>query len=682
MVKSLSELSEKLKHPSDIDNKIEAIISSCRNNIEVQESKTIALFNSQLYSISQISDKIKNTGKVASRIKEMKLEGLNIIQNSESALKDYGSIRSVVYAHKNFVATKNFIKNLESVEDPIDEEDLEKYHKIVYKKEEFLYDLIWYKNNLNEDDLKRIELKIDALKKTIMEFTTILFKIMGDFATYAPYFQKISNIVAIEEKRDHVTIKAKEGESNNDIVSRQYYLENLKYTKRDVKGLKDKLINVIQSSIRNKFESLKKDKEYILKMDNIFEDYQKISQYQLSFYSLNDFLRYYHACLKDFILFKLKEIEPEDILGIIEFKATYYETLKKDYEKDSEKIGKALIDNEPELLEKYAQAVTIKLKSWIDNITNAEIERFKIRESSINRDEEGKLISPGFINLMQIIKAQLEPVKYHKKVFGSVLKVLKEKCNGFKDAIAATMHKEFKLSAENKGLPGFEDYCIMFGNSGLKLTQYFGTLDFFQGNDSRELQSIFLEILKISNGLMCNFVIQTCLPVISKVFTDEWVEKNLSQVFVVTLDDFLQDYVKTLAAYAFTTFVCDLCRKIYTCYKIQLKSAKIVLNTKTGRYLKKDYEKLINLFSKFLPEEDFIDNIKPIIKLLPLVDENSGEVFIVEARSIILSDSSIDKAMILNILDKKSEMGSQDKNYIVQHMNELFISDKRKRGPF
>ena len=46
------------------------------------------------------------------------------------------------------------------------------------------------------------------------------------------------------------------------------------------------------------------------------------------------------------------------------------------------------------------------------------------------------------------------------------------------------MQSEYKLSIENKGLSGFEDYCIMFGNSGLKL--YFGNLEFCQGNESKQ----------------------------------------------------------------------------------------------------------------------------------------------------------------------------------------------------
>lgn len=679
MVKSLNELAQKLKHPSDIDNKIEAIINSCRSNIEQQESKTAGLFNSQMEAVNQVSNKIKAIGETIEKLREMKLDGLKIIQNSESALKDYESIKSLVYAHKNFTTTKNFIKNLESAGKAIEEEDLEVYHKIVYDKEEFLYELIWFKRNLSEENLNRIELKINSIKKTINEFTNILYKIADDYVTYCPYFAKIGRIVEIEERRDYVTIKAKEGEVGNDKVARQYYLENLKYLRRDPKKLQDKLIKVLQSAVRTKFESLKNDKEYISKMESIFLDLKAISRYELSFFPFAEFLRSYHIGLKDFISFKLKNIEAEDILGIIEFKTRYYETMKNDYKKDLEKLGEPLVDNEKELLKKYTQAVTIKLATWIENITNSEVERFKIRESDISKDEEGKLVSPGFINLMQIIKAQAEPVKFHKDVFNTVLKVLKDKCAEFKNAITTAMIKEFRNSAENKGLAGFEDYCIMFGNSGLKLTQYFGNLDFFQGSDSRELQSMFLEILKISNNVLCEFVIRTCHPVIEKVFTADWINQNLSQVFVVTLDDFLQDYSKTLADYAFTTFSCDLCEKLYLNYKNQLKSPKIVLNKKTGVYLKQDYDKLVKLFSKFAPEEDFIDYIKPIIKLMPLIEQTNGELFIIEVRPVILANPSIEKATILNVLDRKTDLPESDKNFIIHHLPQLFNSEKKKR---
>lgn len=681
MVKSFEELIGKFRYPSDIDNKIEAVVNSCKNTIEAQENKAMSLYNSKIYSIGKISNIVEDIYKNIENLKNLKLDGLGIIQNSETKLKDYNTIQMIVSAHKNFIKTKKFLKKLHDVEEEIHEEDIEKYHKIVYEKEEFLSELIWYKYDLKEEDMKLIESKITYLKKVSLEFTTFISKIIENFIEHCEIYDKINRIVEMEENRDIITFQAKDGQSSTEPVKKQHYLQNLKYTKREPKLLKNHLIRVIKASIDSLFVGIDKD-QYLADMNSIVKDLSKLSQYELNFFPFKSFLEYYHWHFKKLIVKKLKDIEAEDILGIIEFKAMYVKEIGKYYEKDEENLSLTLIDDEQELLKRYSVMATNKLKSWIDNITDSEIERFRIREKLINKDENGKLISPGFINLMQIIKAQLEPVKFYQSIFSSIIIVLKEKCISFKDAIISSMRKELSQSIENKGLPGFEDYCIMFGNSGLKLTQYFANLEFFKDQDSKGLQSIFLEILQTSNGCLCDYVINTCKPVLSKVFENEWVDKNLSRVMTVTLQDFLQDYRSTLLEYSFITFICDLCTRLYESYKAQLKTSKIVMNKKISRYLANDYNKIVGVLNKFASEDEFIDYLKPILNFIPLIECSNGEVFVLEAKTLLQADSTIEKDMILNIVEHKTEISGEQKSIILQRIHGLFENSNTKKKRF
>lgn len=683
MDRTIFELSEKLKHPSDIDNRIESIMNQCRELNEKQEAKINALYLSELDGLKSISKKIESIKKSMDGFRSLKAEGLGIIQNSECPLQDYNTVRTIALAHENFGLTRRFVENLQSAEDPIEKgDDLERYHRIVYNKEEFMYELQHYNYGLSKDDFKTVEQKINQLKKAGYEFVAFMLRIMGDFIDFRDAFGVINRIVQIEEQRDFLTAKAKEGESSEDPVAKQYYLQYIKYAQRDTKDLRRKIVSAIRASIRDKFETLKKDEEFIVKLGFVFEDLGHLRNTSLEFFNFNDFVAYYHKCLKEFIDMKIQSMEPEDILGIVEFKTSYYEKMEAEFNKIAETLGERLIENESVLLEKYSIAASSKLKTWIENITSSEIERFKSRDQDINRDEQGKLISPGFINLMNIIKVRLEPVSFNKKVFMFLTNVIKEKCQAFGNAITSAIQHELKMSVNGKGLPGFEDYCIMFGNSGLKLTQYISSFDFSQVEEGKDLQNIFLGILKSSNSFLCDFIIHTCKPVISKLFTPKWVEDNLLQVLVVTLDDFLQDYLRTMCDYSFMTFICSLCDKLYASYKDRLKSADIVLDKRTARFLKRDYDQISALLCKYAKEEDFIDYLRPMTKFIPLIEGVSGELFIIELRSLILTDAQIERSLIENIVGRRTDLEEPERQTILAKLDDVFSQEKHKKRTF
>lgn len=682
MDKTIFELSEKLKHPSDIDNRMEAIMNQCREDNEKQESRINALYVSELDGLKSISRRIQSIRESVDRLRSLKMEEVKIIQGSGCVLQNYSTVRTIVQAHENFGLARKFVESLQSAEDPVERDDLEKYHEAVYNKEEFMYELQYYNYGLSKDDFRVVEQKINQLKKVGYEFVAFVLKVVDDFVDFRKAFGAINRIVRIEEQRDLLTTKAKEGEGSEDPVAKQYYLQYIKYVQRDIKDLKRKIISTIKASIRAKFEALKGDEDFIARLDFIFEDLGHLRDSSLEFFGFNDFVAHYHKCLKELLDLKIHEMVPEDVLGIVEFKTNYYERMETEFDKISEALGDRLIEDESALLEKYSAAASSRLRSWIENITHGEIERFKSRDQDINRDEMGKLVSPGFINLMNIIKVRLEPVSFNKKIFVFLTNVIRERCQSFGDAITNSIQHEFKLTVSGKGLPGFEDYCIMFGNSGLKLTQYINSFDFSQMEEGRDLQNIFLGILKSSNSFLCDFIIHTCNPVVSHFFTPKWMEDSFLQVLVVTLDDFLQDYRKTMCDYSFMTFICTLCNKLYACYKDRLGSPDIVLDKRTARILRRDYERISKLLCRYTKEEDFVDYLKPMLKFVPLIETISSELFVVELRSLILTDSHVERSLVENVIEKRTDLDGLEKELILSKLDDVFSQESRRKKTF
>lgn len=679
MEKAIFELNDKLKHPSDIEQRLDTMLMRYRDENAEQQEKKQKEWAAEINSTKGSLTNLKEIQEAIRCLKVCKKQCESTLKSNKYAINEYKIIKQLATAYQNFVKSKYFLERMTVGEEDINEEDLEKYAEKIYENDEVICDMKMYNYGLNVEEGKVVERKLNQLKKLSLEFTSAFLHVATDASENTHLFEKIERIIQKEEERDDIVRKVKLGISGEDLVARQYYLENLKYINFEVKDFQNRFISAIKTGIKDKFDKLKDEVDFLAKLDFIFEDLQKFSKRSLCFFTFEDFISEYHSALKALYDQKIKVIGSENVLSLIEFKAQYYKAIQEMFKKVPESLGPRLIENEAELLHKYSEVASAKLKEWIDNITMMEINKFMTRESEITKDESEKPISTGFINLLQIIKAQLEPISFNKKIFLQLTAVIKERCIVFKENLRKTLQSELQNIYEWKGLHGFEDYCIIFGNSGLRLTQYISTLSFFQTDEVRELQQIFLGILKNSNVILCNHVIFTCKPALSKLFTDDWEKKNQRRVFAITLEDFLNDYRNTMSDYMFTTFIGELCTKIYEIYKKDLQSQKLVITANTSESMKKDVEKLTTLFKKYVNEDEFSECLKNILKLCPLIEAISGDLFIIEAKSLILANPEISKTFIEAILQQKSDMNGNEKNVALSELPTMFSEGKKKK---
>ena len=673
------ELNEKLKYPSDIESKLDSILNKYRNVSEQTLERSQFIYQAEIESIKDANEKLKNVKKLMEEIKKTKMEIYSILESNEYSLNEFKEIQEISFAHQNFAKTKHFIDIMKEQDVNFDELDVLESSKIIFAQEEFASEVKSFQSGLTVEETKLVELKLNQIRKNSLNFTSSILQLLENYIENIGEFSNIEKVIEIEEDRDLVIIKVKEGLKSEDPVLKQFYLEYPRYIHSEPKNMQEQAIKVLQSSIFSKFQRLKGEKDFLIKLDFIFSDLRALKSKSFTFFTFGDFLKHYHDSFKQFIDEKLENILPEEILGIIEIKSLYYQTIESEFGIIPESLGPKLIENESVLLKKYSEIACIKLKEWIDNISEIEIEKFISRDPEINRDEQGKLVSSGFINLLQIIKAQLEPISYNRKIFIFLTGVIKEKCQYFQEKIKQAMQSELKKVMQNQSLAGFEDYCIVFGNSGLRLAQYISSLPFFQSDEVRELQSIFLAILQSSHEVLADFIIKTSKSALEHILTEAWIRNNQRQVFIVTLDDFLSDYYKTMATHAFNRFIAVLCNKIYTQYLFKLKSKDVLIDRNTSELIKKDVTQFSKLFQKFLDESKFKDFLLPIVKLCPLIESVSSELFLIELKSLMITDKTLEKSLVENIVLKKKGMNQSEKEIIMVKLSELFkVHESRK----
>lgn len=357
---------------------------------------------------------------------------------------------------------------------------------------------------------------------------------------------------------------------NIDNINNIFFKENKWLAYRKILNLKIRFIkNLFSFLVKREIQELIKDIQFLL--ENPYFD-KKIENSIFSF--LNEML---------ILKLNISYDSASEILILINFFNSYNELLKK-YKIN---FKKSIIDINF-LKNKYSEIMKLKLKIWIENISNLEIK--SIKERNFNFDENNNYISLNFINLLKIIKEVLEPVYFDKILFDSIILSIKENIKIFKENILEILKNEYQKNKKTFS-SGFEEYCICISNSGLKMTKFI-TLN----NENKELiemGEIFLKITKYSNSLLIQFVIQTLKPAFKKLFLPNFYENEneILKLFKATLIDFLDDYKKVMDVYVFLTFISDLVLEIQKNYFNQLIKKK-KFNSRINKYFYRKKSKI------------------------------------------------------------------------------------------
>lgn len=673
MERAISQLSEKLRHPSDLQTRLETTGKMAREqcehhrgNLTKMISKCYSLILGSSQSISELEQHVRS-------FIENKDKNVDVLRDFFSLIRDSKTVKLVCLAHSNLCRVIEFGEKLKTIGDPIATADMEVYHSRVYEAEDFGCKLEMYKTDISREDYIEVSKALNTIEKNSLDFTAKILEIVEDFIGNHEVMGKIVEVVEKEEKRDEVTRRVQEGERSSDPVLREMYRMYRMYVTRKPKQLRDKVVKAVEVSVESKFERLRHEEIFVNKLDFVVRDLEFIKEnMELRFYPFDDMLMLYHRRLKRFLDENTSRLDAGEILAIIEYVGNYYSTVESKFNKIADALGRKLLENETELLERYTLTVQGKLKEWITNITRMEVDKFYSRSEEPPRDEEDRLISPGFISLLQIIRMQLEPIAFNKRIFAHVTRTVVGCCGVFKDALLEAMDKDFRASCEMSSKAGYEDFCIMFGNSGLKITQYITSLPQCQNDEVRELGNIFLDILRASNTFLSEFIIYSCQPAIDKVFTAEWYDNSVTKVIVLTLRDFLDDYRNTMSEYSFVTFIHDLCNSVTLAYMKQLGRRRAVVTPDFGRALKSDHTRLCEVMCEYGDSEDVKTCLSPMLKIIPLIESRNDDLFVVELKALKMVYPDIKRSFIKTIVKKRQDLADEDKKRLIGRLRECF----------
>lgn len=669
---ALETLNSLLKHPSDIEDKLEAISRS----VSAAVASSLSSTNASIQRKARWYEEIKNTNfEHTKRFPEIN--------------KASESIRLISMAYTNLNTVYASYKRMKEIDGEIKlfYEKFAKSHGDSGRVEE-AYGMF---SDMSEFRLKMYKHKnigLNKIEKAELDFVVFLLGI--DLIENMEMAGVVGGIVKREDEKDRITqtvkanalsktrAKSKQAQENermpvedehtirkvdagSRIQASPEYVEEMcrmfrHYVNRNVLGLGDKFVAGIKSRIRNKVAT---------NYSGVIRDMEAIPSSDIAcVVNVRDLIDYYNFVLKEH--FKTANFsEPGEVLRALEFEERYVAVNSANF------VSATQLMDTSALIDAYCSMTTGKISAWMQNIKHKIIDSFLSRDTIPATDEESKFVSLDFINLLELIRNQLEPLRFKKALYRKIRNHIVGEASLLKDELVGVMEGEFRDAIKLRGKPGYEEYVIMVGNSGLKLAQY--------ADDQNDLREIFIQILKSSNMLLSRFILDTCSVIIDAIFTDKWYSSNITYKLVATIEDFLNDYRVRMFEYTFYTFIVSIIRSLISSYVKQLMRKRAQIHEDCPHRLRSDYGELLRLFAKFVDHDDVEKRMEPLKFVIPILEANTADLFIVETKALKLRYPDLPKNFVKSIVKKRNDIDERDKQDIRKQLRDIF-GDEEKGG--
>ncbi|KAF7683398.1 Exocyst complex component sec6 [Astathelohania contejeani] len=632
---ALSKLSDHLKHPSDLDDKLPHIEHQTQKDMK-KLYRTLAgsLISAHPTTIpfDIITDKLTKYSNNFPKISQI---------NTSNPTDE--NTNKLCIAYTNLINLRLFVERLEEYSKIGPNKDLLVWHYNVYQAEEFQSEVLSLVDELDARQIQSIRRRIKPISQASYEFTLNILKLGENLLKQSKdTIHDILRIIEKEDKRDIEIKKIKEIENQKKAIF------NRKYLKSSPKELSNKFYDTVKTGIKRKFE------------ENSFEFVQKDLETikcwetpDLALFLINQ----YSSCLRGLI--ESSNLDAGEILALLEFVGEYDNTLKILFAMPSPQL---LIGREEKLISTYIEAATGKLDGWMENLIETEVSSFKTRTEAPSLDEHGKYISTGFITLLSLVKQQLEPVSFHTALSNLIAGKLVGHGEKFAKAIITA------IETDNKKIPGYEEYVVMMGNSGLRITRYVQQI-----GAPVELATVFLGITKAANEALSSYIIHTCKPVLDIIFTDPWYDGNILAL-TETLKDFFSDYKMVMEVYAFKTLLNVVAGNLCQAYLKQLKRKRAVLYRDCGSRLDRDIEEIREVFEQY----ESGAKLDVIAHLSPLITCGSIDIFLIELKAMRLN-VDVDKDVVKSIIKKREDLSNEEKEIFSGRLVEIYGEKKKKK---
>ncbi|WWC85547.1 uncharacterized protein L201_000411 [Kwoniella dendrophila CBS 6074] len=632
--------------------------------------------------------KLQSSKATVALIREEMMSVENLNDNGEDKGDAFDKITRVSTVHRNLSQTTKMVQNLRSMSDKVDHisslldsdknqiggstgysPNLLPIHFQLQQLESFRNETLHQskKSSSASSEERQILIKwFEKLDKVANDFENWLWEISKNIVELTRNNNggtvvRLLKIIEVEGKEDEkaVAMRLVRKVATHDAASK---FKSMQANARIIKNWRHKLLDVMNNSIKEKFNNHYLDNQYdmlgfIEGLGWIYKDIIRIKDdveplfpedYEITPY----LVKAYHKHL-DLTIRKVISSAPEaKVLLELHAWIKEYRVSMKELEIPSKWLQPPLLDGKSQdLIEDYVKLIVTKLDEWTMNLMREETSKFQWRTKEPEQSDDGQLGMEGVVDFFSLLNQQCDLALDSNQ--GAVLVRVVTECSKLMKRVQIQwlniVQEESKLQLEKKPeeVPGgLVEYVIALANDQLKSADYVESLinrlePLVSEKYKMQITNLlndsidgYLDVAKKCTSTLVEFVFNDLkLPIKNLITPIIWYQdEGIILQIIETMKDYMNDYQLHLNSSIFEILIEDLLDYFIISYlsaiaKAQPKSIKIPIGLEK---IKKEIGLSFDFFVKFKSPKELEENNFEILKLIISLIESDSQMFFMD----------------------------------------------------
>ena len=430
--------------------------------------------------------------------------------------------------------------------------------------------------------------------------------------------------------------------------------KNMAARTRVIKNYRNKIIQCIKDSIREKFkDALENDWQNPTSfLDNLGWMYQDLIRIESDvvkcfpagwkIYDL--YIKEYHKTLDETIQRIVSDQPQASVLLALHAWLKEYKQNMKELNVPEELIQPPLLDGkEQSLIDDYLGVIIKKLDEWSENLMKTEVEAFIQRKDAPELDADGMYGTQGAVILFQMINQQVDLAMESGQgvILARVITDVDRVMRGIQDQWTKVVDSEFKRQVEKpEDAPGgLVEYSIALANDQIKCADYAEALsarieplvsEKYRVVINERLNDAIdghLDVAKKCTQTLINIIFNDLKPATRQLFQPSWYDGIMTQI-IDTAKDYTADYNSFLSPTLFEVLIADLLDTFIVTYLTALANApKLRLPAATDR-IRADIEAAFRFFGAYKKSQELQGDFEVVEMILAMLEASKSLVFL------------------------------------------------------
>ncbi|KAL7746700.1 SNARE-binding exocyst subunit S6 [Sorochytrium milnesiophthora] len=701
---ALARLSDVLRHPDDLNTKLEVLRKKIASEKTVIEAQLKAGTQTQLDDCQTGLDNLFKTRDELEQVRKNLKVTDEACAQSKDMIPSFGKIKLLSKAHRNFVTTRETLikfqglnERVERVRGSLDDHsrnplgsapDLLFMHYELFLLEEFRANTMAQMKGASAEVVDTLTIYFRRLDDLSQRFTDYLW----DLARHAldlinagqgSVLVRLAKIIEHEEKADEAALAARASRNgSSSSLNAQGNVNPL----RIIKSYRSMLFDVLHESISEKFEmhyaQLKDEtvklftelRAFVIQDLTIVYD-DLVSKFPPKYKIFPFFVLEYHRHVFDTVNRVITDnLETGAILFLLRWVREYYEEMNSKLGITEELLEPKLLDGqEGVLVEDYLKLVKQKLDEWMHNLLTTETREFQTREQppEVDTQEHYQLAAPVIMFNMVNQQIDIAMDSSRGQLLQDVIVECKQVLFTYQNHFTQVLTQEYnRFSADPSKCPGgVIEYTMALANDNLRCTEFVDLIIKRVENDAepdyrehmlRDLNDAmdgFMKLAKTACSVLIDFAFHDVKPAFQRLFVPPaWYDNELMNDIIATLNDYCTDYQTHLQEYLFGKLITDMMDRFLLLYIDAMRNKQVKLRLPQARdRMNSDLSNVISFFAQFKSAKRVEKHFELMEKLFTVVCSSKRMIF-VDYYSLAKSYSDVPLPFIEDVLLKRDDM--------------------------